>query len=332
MTSSTNSGRFALDLGPREIAARLAARVDALVLELLPAGHREGHEWRCGSITGEPGDSLGVHLTGTKAGVWSDFSINAKGSKGDTLDLVRAVHGFSMGEAIGWSRCWLGLDDGDVAMPAQPVSVPASTKPPAYLDHCRKAWKLARPIAGTRAETYLAARGLGFDDTEGVVLRFAKRHARRNPAGELEHHPALIALLSDIRTGQQSGLINIYLRTDGSDRLRDPKGKTSWGRAGNSAVMLSPFDDVTIGLVICEGVETGLALLMADLAPVWCCGGTGNLAALPVLSGIQALTIAADADEPGQKAADAVGMRWRDAGREVVVIAPPTGDWADGRR
>src|SRR5205823_10692260 len=116
------------------------------------------------------------------------------------------------------------------------------------------------------------ARGLRFTDPRGVVLRYADRHPRRNAAGELEHHAALLALLSDIRTGEPSGLINVYLRRDGVDRLRDPKGKTSWGSAAGSAVMLSPFGDVTMGLVISEGVETGLALLMADLAPVWCCG------------------------------------------------------------
>jgi len=71
---------------------------------------------------------------------------------------------------------------------------------------------------------------------------------------------------------------------------------------------------------------------MADLAPVWCCGGAGNLAAFPVLNGIEALTIAADADEPGQTAAESVAARWREAGREAVTIAPPVGDWADARR
>ena len=127
-------------------------------------------------------------------------------------------------------------------------------------------------------------------------------------------------------------MINIYLQSSGADRLRDAKGKTSWGRASGSAVMLSPFDDVTMGLVVAEGVETGISLLMADLAPVWCCGGAGNLGAFPVLSGIEALTIAADADEPGQNAANAVAHRWRDAGCEAVIIAPPAGDWADGYR
>jgi hypothetical protein len=51
-----------------------------------------------------------------------------------------------------------------------------------------------------------------------------------------------------------------------------------------------------------------------------------------VLSGIEALTVAADADPPGQKAAQAVAQRWREAQREAVIIAPPHGDWADGVR
>jgi hypothetical protein len=312
-----------------DISRMLAARADTLVLDLLPGGHREGHEWRCGSIAGEAGGSLGVHLTGAKAGVWADFST---GAKGDALDLVRDVHGFTVGEAISWSRRWLGLDDGAAAMPARPVRTSAPTEPPLYPDHCRKAWQAGRPITGTIAEAYLAGRGLRFNDVHGTTLRFAEDHARRNPAGELERHPALLALLSDVRTGEPCGSINVYLRPDGTDRLRDPKGKTTWGRAAGSAVMLSPFDDVTMGMVICEGVETGISLLMADLAPVWCCGGAGNLASFPVLGGIEALTIAADADEAGQKAGATVARRWRDAGREALTVAPPQGDWADGCR
>src|SRR5207253_10367725 len=95
------------------VARALAARIGQLVADLLPAGHREGHEWRCGSIAGEAGDSLGVHLTGSKAGVWSDFSTGDQ--RGDALDLVRAVLGVEMGEAL---RRWLGIDGGEA--PAAP--------------------------------------------------------------------------------------------------------------------------------------------------------------------------------------------------------------------
>jgi len=321
----------------RDISQQLATRLDVLVRDLLPAGHREGHEWRCGSVAGEPGNSLGVHLTGTKAGVWSDFSTD---QKGDALDLVRAVLGLDLGAAIRWSQNWLGSADSQIPKQRsrrpipipQPKPVTGSGFSESFPDHCRKAWAIARPVTATLAATYLDHRGLRFADPQGQVLRYAERHPRRNAAGELEHHPALLALLSDIRTGEPAGLINVYLRPDGADRLRDPKGKTSWGRTGGSAVMLSAFDEPTLGLTICEGVETGVSLLMADLSPVWCCGGAGNLAAFPVLAGIEALTIAADGDEPGQKAAEAVAQRWRDAEHEAVIIAPPTGDWADAQQ
>src|SRR5438874_13353518 len=97
-----------------DIARALAGRIDHLVRDLLPAGHREGHEWRCGSVAGEPGDSLGVHLTGTKAGIWCDFST---GQKGDALDLVREVLGLKMATAIRWSLRWLELDNGELPNP-----------------------------------------------------------------------------------------------------------------------------------------------------------------------------------------------------------------------
>jgi len=286
---------------------------------LLPAGHREGAEWRCGSVAGEPGHSLGIHLTGDKAGVWSDFS---GGGNGDALDLIAAVLGKSLGGAIAWSRRWLGIDEGRAELQRRSPA-------PKCSDFWRGPWQASRPISGTLAERYLASRNLRFVDPQGRILRFTERHARRNSGGEIEHHPAMLALLRDVHTGRAGGLINVYLRSDGSDRLRDLKGKTTWGRAAGSAVMLSGFDGPVHGLTICEGVETGIGLLMAGLAPVWCCGGAGNLASFPVLSGIECLTVAGDADKPGRRAAAIAAERWRNAGREVAIVAPPIGDWAD---
>lgn len=41
------------------------------------------------------------------------------------------------------------------------------------------------------------------------------------------------------------------------------------------------------------------------------------------MSGISALTIAADHDPAGQRAAKACGMRWAAAGATVRVVLPP---------
>ena len=51
-----------------DIAAALSAQVETVVRHLLPNGRRVGQEWRVGGIEGEAGKSMGVHMTGEKAG------------------------------------------------------------------------------------------------------------------------------------------------------------------------------------------------------------------------------------------------------------------------
>lgn len=91
---------------PREIASLLAQDVERVCAYLLPGGKREGAEWRAGSTDGEKGQSLGVHLTGTKAGVWADFN---GGAAGDLLDLWAAVRHCSIAEAISEAKDYLGI-------------------------------------------------------------------------------------------------------------------------------------------------------------------------------------------------------------------------------
>jgi putative DNA primase/helicase len=88
-----------------QISQQLADRVEDLCITLLPAGRRVGHEWRAGSLGGEPGKSLGVRLDGNKAGIWCDFATN---ERGDPLDLVAAVEGLDIIGAMDWARDFLG--------------------------------------------------------------------------------------------------------------------------------------------------------------------------------------------------------------------------------
>ena len=89
----------------RALSEELAARIEPLCRELLPAGVKVGPEWRCGSVQGEPGNSLGVRLKGDKAGIWCDFNT---GEKGDALELVKACLGLDTKGAMDWARSWLG--------------------------------------------------------------------------------------------------------------------------------------------------------------------------------------------------------------------------------
>jgi twinkle protein len=93
---------------PREIAERLARDAEGIARLLLPNGKREGAEWRVGSVAGDAGKSLGVHLAGGKAGVWSDF---ASGEGGDLLDLWAAARSLSLREAIQEAKTHLGITE-----------------------------------------------------------------------------------------------------------------------------------------------------------------------------------------------------------------------------
>lgn len=89
-----------------EIKFKLADRALDVAQMLLPNGRREGHEWRAGSTQGERGQSLGVHLTGAKAGVWADFN---SGETGDLIDLWMASKGCDLTTALDDIRSYLGV-------------------------------------------------------------------------------------------------------------------------------------------------------------------------------------------------------------------------------
>jgi putative DNA primase/helicase len=181
-------------------------------------------------------------------------------------------------------------------------------------------WRNARPLADTPAEAYLHSRGL---DYEGDSLRFHPSCPFRK-----ERHPALVALMVDIITNEPRGVHRTALLPDGSGK--SAPGKMMLGVAGGACVKLSPDDDVTQGLAIAEGIETALAV---PFRPVWACLSAGTMAAFPVLSGIEALTVYADHDATGIRAANTCGERWHSAGREVTIAAPPSvgADFADLR-
>ncbi len=157
------------------------------------------------------------------------------------------------------------------------------------------------PITGTLAERYLASRGLTYS---GDAIRF-----RANDR-------STVALMTDAITADPCGVHCTFLDREG--RKMDRK---MYGRARGAVVRLSTDADVTYGLAIAEGIETALA---APFRPIWACLSAGTLAALPVLKGIEALTIFADNDASGTgiRAAKACAGRWHAARREAIIHIP----------
>ncbi|ADH89262.1 virulence-associated protein E [Ancylobacter novellus DSM 506] len=205
-------------------------------------------------------------------------------------------------------RASLGLTD--EAPAPRPPSLIAATDP-ARTAFAMRIWEEAVPFRGTIGAAYLATRGLSYD---GDAIRF-------HPACKFgqEDHSAMVAVMTDIITGEPCGVHRTALLPDGSGKAGP--GRMMLGRANGAVVRLSADDSVTTGLAIAEGIETALA---APFRPVWACLSAGTMAAFPVLPGIEALTVFADNDASGtgERAANECGARWHAAGREVTIVAP----------
>ena len=192
-------------------------------------------------------------------------------------------------------------------------------------DAGRAIWDGCRPLSGTDGAAYLLARRcvLPPDDS---ALRFhpCLKHGPSGKAG-----PALVALVTNITTGEPQTLHRTWIKADGRKADLDPPRLLLGGHTKQGgAIRLWPDEAVTSGLAVGEGIETCLSLAHA-FTPVWALIDAGNLAALPVLPGVESLLIARDRDPAGEKAAHECAARWVAAGAAVRLTAQAANDLND---
>jgi hypothetical protein len=200
-----------------------------------------------------------------------------------------------------------GLIEGFVPNPARPRKEPPPKRklePDAQqfarIDAALSLWRQSIPLKNTLGQRY-------FVDRRGLHI------------GTLDHtlrwHDglgAIIALMTDPTTREAIGVHRTYINPDGTKRERKMLGR-------QGVVRLSLDDDVTEGLGLTEGIEDGLSVLLSGWAPVWAATSAGAIERFPVLPGIGSLTIFADTDAVGMRAAQACAARWRDAGAETNI-------------
>ncbi len=309
-------------LSAGDISALLAERVEALCRDLLPAGRREGPEWRCGSVQGEAGRSLGVHLAGPKAGIWADF---ASGGGGDLLDLVKAAHGLDTPAALDWARDWLGIGDGPAPAPRRPPDRRqddgAESGPARNAEFARRIWSDARPIAGTVAETYL--RGRGITCQLPPSLRFTPQ-LRYRPSGR--DFPAMIGAVQLDQPGQDKAPVVAVHRTwltpeGGKAPVVDPK--MTLGRCKGGAVRLGAAAET---IAIAEGIETALSVASAGTGlVVWAALSTSGMKAIRLPDQVRTVILCPDGDAEGAAAAERAAERLLTEGRRVLIAPTPDG-------
>lgn len=199
------------------------------------------------------------------------------------------------------------------------ISEPPRTAQHATLsEYGRDLWASCQPIAGTARE-YLEARQCVIPPADGD-LRY--REHLRHP-GDYEG-AALVALVTDAVTNEPISLHRTWIQANGTKASADPPRLLLKNhRKGGGVIRLWPDEAITHGLAIAEGIETALCAAHVH-QPIWAAIDAGNMASFPVFAGVDALTIFADHDDAGRRAARECAHRWAHAGREVFLITPNT--------
>ena len=94
------------------------------------------------------------------------------------------------------------------------------------------------------------------------------------------------------------------------------------GPSAGWPIVLAPFND-QLGLIVCEGIETGLSLAEATGCGVWAAGAAGRMPALAdrIPDWTDFITIAAEGDDAGRRGAGSCGAASRT--RAALRFAPP---------
>lgn len=183
-------------------------------------------------------------------------------------------------------------------------------------------WRESEPL-GRLARDYFASRGLAelpLPDRDSV-LRFHPLC----PFGPGERHPCILALVRNVLTNRPQAVHRTALTRDARKLDRKMLGPKTGG-----AIKLWPDEQVDLGLVVGEGIETVLAAAThiehrgTLLRPAWALLDAGNIAVFPVLAGIKSITLLVDNDQSGtgQRDARICGERWRNSGRAATLLTP----------
>lgn len=188
----------------------------------------------------------------------------------------------------------------------------------------RTLWRASHPIEpGTPAAHYLTMRRCVLPPVSGH-LRWLPAH--RHPTGHVG--PCLVALLTDAETRQPKSLHFTWIDGGRKADVTPPRLLFKGHRKQGCVIRLWPDEYVSHGLAIAEGIETALSLAHA-YQPTWACVDAGNVAALPVLPGVEVLVIAQDNDDAGRAAAQKCASRWADAGVSVLITDQAENDIND---
>ncbi len=183
-------------------------------------------------------------------------------------------------------------------------------------ERAKAIWQQSQPIKNTLAETYLRMRGITCDLP--ADLRFHSKCP--HPSGGTL--PALVAL---VKGAGSFAIHRTFLKDNGCKTDQKP-AKAMLGSVTGGGVHLSQANPKH--LVICEGIETGLALLsglLSEPVNLWASLSTSGMMRVNLPPTKGRLTIAMDGDDAGRKAGFTLAARAYSHGFEVFMMQAPKG-------
>ena len=313
-----------------ELARRLARDAEAVCRHYLSKGRRQGRYWTVGDVRNTPGRSMFVRLNGPDsgpgaAGRWTDA---ASAEHGDLLDVIRESCGLvEFREVAQEARRFLSLPRAEATGAQRPRAPQGSP------EAARRLWAMAKPLAGTLADTYLRARGI--TDLRGCeALRFHPRCWYRGDEDDPRDRtrdawPALIAAVTAL-DGTITGVHRTWLDPASASKAPVSTPRRAMGLLLGNAVRFGRAVDV---MIAGEGLETILSLrqIMPSM-PVAAALSANHLAALEFPPAVRRLYIARDDDLAGRHAVQTLADRARTAGVEALTLVSALGDFNEDLR
>lgn len=331
-----------------EIKLLLGRAAETLAGELVPGGYRSGHYWigRCPWRDDANAGSFWVNLPGGGVKRPGSFKDAATGEKGSVLDLVMKARDLDLHGALVWSRKWLGLSQVEREQRVAAVSAArAATAADGAdeveaLEKARK-WAFAkyveakkRAFMGSPADVYLRSRGIDVRKLPRFpgVLGWLPDQMHRESGLRF---PVMVAGIQD-DAGRTVAIHRTFLAADGAGKAPVTPVRKVWPREIEGCMIrlwrgesnMSIADALKHGVcerwVVCEGVEDGLSLVLADPGRrVVCAYALGNLIKIRFPACCDELTISADNDwgkrQAKQQLEAAVGVHARRISKVLVA-------------
>jgi len=304
-------------------SGRCCEIIIALASHLAPMIERGNRHGPCGLCGGT--DRARLHNDFAETG---GIFCNQCGGGADIFAVLMWANGWSFPETIDAVAGFLGFGEGCCPAIRQKVK-PAPTKDWSQERRLLKAiWCETIPDPGRIAE-YLYFRGLGGEIPKGLKFHPSLYYSHGREKG---FFPAMVAQF--VRGREAVGLHRTWLDKNGSGKAPVSKPKKTIKCADSmsgGAIQIFKHDPGK-PLVLCEGIETGLAVHEHSVWPVWACGNAILLEKVIVPEEVKEVYIAVDKDRTrtGEIKSANLAKRLKSEGKKVSLSIPP-GEIPEGK-